>query len=74
MLVKLEILCSKTSHVDDSEEICLALLNIDVLVLSTINESRIWDWLRAAMQDLIQGRLVIIYQVRGLSMIPILNG
>lgn len=74
MLVKLQVLSSKSSHVNDTEQIGFVRLDRKVHVLSFIDQGSIWNGFRAAVKVVVEWRLVVLYEVRCFLMIPICEG
>ena len=68
MLIELQELSSDGSHVDNVEHVCLPWGNVELCVLTLVDQGRIWNWLCTII---VVGGQVVVDQVRCLNVVHI---
>lgn len=70
MALDLKVGTDKAAHIDDAEEVRLALLDVDRDVLAAVDDARVRYGFGPARRRIF-GRLVLLDQEGGLGMVPI---
>ena len=64
----------EVGHVDHVNQICLARLNLDGIILAVIDQACIWDWGLPGLDDIVGhvgSRLVVVQKCGHLFMVPV---